>query len=753
MAIFTVTTLADSVDPSDGKLSLREALASANADSDADTITFAGSLEGGTITLAAGQLTAAHDVGIDADPDHDGSGITIDAHDASRVLLISGADTDAEIDGLTIERGRTGDRENGAGILHQGSTLVITNSTIKDNAAGSTANDEVSGGGIAATGQLVVLTSTIENNSAMNRGGGILMGDGYIADSVIRNNHAGNSFYGDNFGGGIAAHALSIVRSSIVENAALDRYGGRGGGILADELLLDTCTVGHNAALGDYERGRGGAIFAGKAIITNATITANLSFKENVEPAIPAAVYADEARVENSIITGNSLIGDGGALKAGPDLESPSITSNGHNVLGKVVGGGTVEGDVVGAAASQVFAAIDLATGGGQLVLVDGTWVVPLLDALSNPALSGAEPALAGDVDQRGAARPLPSASNPDVGAYELSQTHVSKIASAGNDVMTGTTGLDTLAGKAGNDLLRGLAGNDTLKGESGGDTLQGGMGDDRLDGGTGNDTASFRDARGAIEVSLRNGTADGQGHDTLVSIENVVGGGFNDSLAGYTGANALFGLGGNDKLFGLGGNDVLRGGSGDDTLTGGLGDDRLFGGAGRDTASYTDAAAGVQVSLATGLADGALGKDRLFGIENLTGGKYADKLTGDAGTNTLTGGLGHDTLTGNAGADLFDFNTAADSGLGRNADWIKDFEGVGVAASDRIDLADVYAGTLLFKGTAAFTGIDQVRVVASGSDTVVQVNLSGTTAPEMDIHVQDGVATPDQWVAGDFIL
>jgi len=41
MANFTVTTLSDVVDPNDGQTSLREAVALANADTTADTISFA----------------------------------------------------------------------------------------------------------------------------------------------------------------------------------------------------------------------------------------------------------------------------------------------------------------------------------------------------------------------------------------------------------------------------------------------------------------------------------------------------------------------------------------------------------------------------------------------------------------------------------------------------------------------------------------------------------------------------------------
>jgi hypothetical protein len=45
------------------------------------------------------------------------------------------------------------------------------------------------------------------------------------------------------------------------------------------------------------------------------------------------------------------------------------------------------------------------------------------------------------------------------------------------------------------------------------------------------------------------------------------------------------------------------------------------------------------------------------------------------------------------------------------------------------------------------------VNVVASGGDTLIRANIGGTLAPELEIVVQDGTATPGQWVAGDFIL
>src|SRR6476659_3604646 len=89
----SVTTAADLVDPSDGKLSLREAVARANASAGTDTIVFTASIEGTTLVLTQGELVLSHDVTIDGDRDKDGSRVTLSGGGADRVLSIQGAGT------------------------------------------------------------------------------------------------------------------------------------------------------------------------------------------------------------------------------------------------------------------------------------------------------------------------------------------------------------------------------------------------------------------------------------------------------------------------------------------------------------------------------------------------------------------------------------------------------------------------------------------------------------------------------------
>lgn len=211
---------------------------------------------------------------------------------------------------------------------------------------------------------------------------------------------------------------------------------------------------------------------------------------------------------------------------------------------------------------------------------------------------------------------------------------------------LTGNSGNNSLSGTSGADLISGQAGNDSLYGGSGNDTLIGGSGNDRLDGGSGTDTADYSDSSAAVNVSLSTSPASGgdaQG-DTLVSIENLAGSDFNDTLTGSSGANRLEG--------GLG-NDLIDAGSGADTLIGGAGADRLYGGSGTDWVQYSTSGAGVNVNLAAGTGTGGDAQgDVLSGVEAVGGSNFADTLTGDNSANTLEGAAGNDLLSGAGGSD-----------------------------------------------------------------------------------------------------
>ena len=173
---------------------------------------------------------------------------------------------------------------------------------------------------------------------------------------------------------------------------------------------------------------------------------------------------------------------------------------------------------------------------------------------------------------------------------------------SSGDDVIIGDAGPNQLdGGFDGDDTISGGEGDDLLDGGSGGaDTISGGEGDDLLvgdepycdwfdcyprvsddvlDGGGGIDTVSYESADGPVQVDLAAGTATGQGSDTLAGIENVLGGGSDDTLTGDSGPNYLDGWDGDDVLLGAEGDDTLDGEWGTDTLDGGPGTDTCVNG------------------------------------------------------------------------------------------------------------------------------------------------------------------------------
>jgi Ca2+-binding RTX toxin-like protein len=254
--------------------------------------------------------------------------------------------------------------------------------------------------------------------------------------------------------------------------------------------------------------------------------------------------------------------------------------------------------------------------------------------------------------------------------------------------------GADTLTGNNGNDLLIGGDNNDTLSGGAGNDVLRGGIGNnDSMDGGAGTeDMLDFSDGTLAINFVLNQGSgshaiANGTGNlgnnDTYQNMEGVIGTSLADTISGLSNAN-----------------DIFRGGGGNDILDGGAGTDLL---------DYSDATAGLNVTLQQGAGpftmtvagdgtdtysnmEGVIGSafnDTINGSglnDVLRGGGGNDTLNGNAGVDILTGGAGADTLTGGGGADTFVFNSALN-----NVDTITDFD----ATVDHIQLDPTIFGAI----------------------------------------------------------
>ncbi len=128
--------------------------------------------------------------------------------------------------------------------------------------------------------------------------------------------------------------------------------------------------------------------------------------------------------------------------------------------------------------------------------------------------------------------------------------------------------------------------------------------------------------------------------------------------------------------------------------------------------------------------------------------------ITGTAGDDVIIGGAGKDILTGGAGADLFVYNDPAESGPTQDdADIITDFSS---SEGDKIDLRGINAGigapgmpNILFVGTAAISGPNQLGFFVDGKDTWITGQFGTATAPNFFIHLK-GI---HQLSSTDFLL
>jgi Ca2+-binding RTX toxin-like protein len=188
-----------------------------------------------------------------------------------------------------------------------------------------------------------------------------------------------------------------------------------------------------------------------------------------------------------------------------------------------------------------------------------------------------------------------------------------------GNDQMHGGSGRDTLNGDAGNDTMDGGGAvliepdlNDQLNGNEGDDTMEGGDGDDTLDGGRGNDVmrggngkdkADYGIVQASVVVVTLDGTANdgppGESDNVQVDIEDIRGGGDQDTFTGSDVANTLDTGSGEDYLDGKkGADDLLGGGAADTTLSRDSSRDAVSCGAGTDfvIADKKDATQGCEI-------------------------------------------------------------------------------------------------------------------------------------------------------------
>ncbi|WP_289043996.1 calcium-binding protein [uncultured Aliiroseovarius sp.] len=229
---------------------------------------------------------------------------------------------------------------------------------------------------------------------------------------------------------------------------------------------------------------------------------------------------------------------------------------------------------------------------------------------------------------------------------------------------------IENIVGTNWNDALVGDDFANSLFGGGGDDVLDGGMSGNILDGGDGSDTVTYANFRDAVVINLAQSTTSGAAlGDILISIENIEGTAFDDTIIGNDGENTIWGGIGNDRLSGGAGDDVLFGGSGDDILSGGSGADVLDGGAGQDWVDYRQATERAIFYLGPIPRAVIAPQDTLISIEHAFGSAFDDQIHGSDVANTISGMAGADTIFGGGGNDRLTGDAGNDTLLGETGD------------------------------------------------------------------------------------
>jgi Ca2+-binding RTX toxin-like protein len=511
----------------------------------------------------------------------------------------------------------------------------------------------------------------------------------------------------DSFSGGAGIDTVSYANATAGVEVSLE-FGGSGGEASGDSFATDIEALtgsAYNDRLGGY---------VGQAAVLNGGAGNDILLAGEGADRLDGGLGVDtvdysqvvSSSVTLTLIAGAKAAGAGaGAAQADTLAGIENITGTGladaitGDINANVLDGGAGDDALNGGAGDDTLIG---GAGGDTLTGGDGAdvYVVDANDIVIETATVGTD-----RIETQESSYSLAA-----LGAVEnLTYTGTASFTGFGNALA------NVMTGGAGDDALAGYAGADTLNGGGGSDILEGGVGADSLNGGLGIDTASYAGAAVGVVASLAAAsmnTGDALG-DSYVSIENLLGSGYADTLLGDSGANEIAGGAGDDVLDGAAGADRLIGGDGNDMLIGGAGIDSFDGGDGVDTVSYAGAAAtrdgvnyyGVTASLAGDPGDYAGAGETFTSIENLTGSAYRDELTGDSSANVLKGLAGNDILDGGDGADTLDGGAGNDALDGGTGD-------------------DTLIGGL---GVDAFTGGDGIDTVSyAAASAAVRADLSG---------------------------
>src|ERR1700730_2684363 len=443
-ATLTVINNSDS-----GAGSLRQAIIDSSS---GDIINFAFALNGQTITLPSGELLNDKNLKIKGPG---AKNLTISGNNAVRVFNVTTTGT-VSFSGLTIANGWTdygGGIYNASGTVNitnctisnnraleggaegggiYGDTVIVTNSAVDDNFAGTDPPFFGGGGGIygvtvtihhssvsgnyaypggcgGVCGATVTITNSEVNGNYADSAGGIYGATATVTNSTVSYNGTydcapgidaytatvTNSTVSNNYavclGGGINTNgaALTVTNSTVSGNSVTADLGG---GISAGRFGTIISNITNSTVVSNYSGGGGGGIYNpnGALNITNSTVSGNYADNMVGPGGVGGGIYnagTASVNIRSSIVALNT------ATSIGPDVAG-SFTSSGFNLIGKIDGsmGFTAPTDLTGTVASPLDPQLDpngLQNNGGPtqtIALLSGS---PAIDKGASNGLTG----------------------------------------------------------------------------------------------------------------------------------------------------------------------------------------------------------------------------------------------------------------------------------------------------------------------------------------------------------------------------
>ena len=784
-----VSSAADEVDgdTSSGHLSLREAVALANASLGSNTILFADSLNGVKLNLSLGQMDITEPLTILG---NGAKNTIIDAQKDSRIFALTNQAQIVSITGITLMNGFA----NGGGAIRStaGASLTLNECALSGNSTSGTGD---AGGAIFwGGGTLEIINSTLSGNSTKGfsaDGGAIFVDSGTV--KISQCTLSGNS---TEFGNGAAIFARSgsvtVLQSTVTGNVAAE---GTCGGIfnaIASVTINNSIVAGNTDKDGDSDlrHSQSPGILASYSLIGTSKGTSY----------VPTGATSPDSR--GNLIGGLGVVSGSGVAIIDPKLEplkdngGPTLThgllpgspalDRGSNFLaspfqadqrGRAYGGAYVR-NVYGRVDMGAFEATTGITfqgsNGDDVFVVDysasKTTGFVTITRGGSPALGGTS---SGSILDQGTPGRIPTTIpfridglNGKDTVRVIGTSDADTIAVTGEGVRVNNyvpfvnVNIEQSVLAAGN---RNSGTSDIYKFDA--DSPLGSF----VVSSSYRDTIDFSPGSLPVRVDLSTGGTQRINANLFLRLPSAA---LQElSVIGSSGNDTLLGNRWNNRLDGNGGNDLLRGGGGNDLLFGGLGDDEFIFGdpawglpefdtiidvGGNDALDFSPAKDAVSVDLSLSSIQRVqsfrtiqikTGTD----IENVIGGSGGDHLSGSSLDNALIGNGGNDVLNGKAGNDsldggkgkdtyVFDIPDADEADIVTDIADIDTFDFKALKSAVKIDLGVTSVQDVHSKRTLQLASASQIENVIGGfgNDTLTGNSLNNllTGGPGNDTYV-----------------